>query len=87
MQGSKARLGHCNEIDLYDYYNRLRWSTVGAPRPLHTSRRLFTEKDAKFEAAQKRVTQLKNEPDNVVKLQLYALFKQVQRLRPDALKS
>ena len=33
--------------------------------------------DTQFEIAKEKLTKLKEEPDNTVKLQIYALFKQV----------
>ncbi len=44
---------------------------------MQTSSTMFGAHDAKFNAMKEKVTQLKEEPDNQVKLQLYALFKQV----------
>ena len=34
--------------------------------------------DAEFDAAKEKLSKLKEEPDNIVKLKIYALFKQVK---------
>lgn len=47
-----------------------------APLPTWISRRMMSSMQAKFDEAKKKLTTLKEEPSNEIKLQMYALFKQ-----------
>ena len=46
------------------------------PRLLHTRSPLFAAHDAEFKEAKEKVSSLKEDPGNDVKLKMYALFKQ-----------
>ncbi|XP_035678549.1 enoyl-CoA delta isomerase 2-like isoform X2 [Branchiostoma floridae] len=54
-------------------------SRVQRTQFLHMGRTAFGAHDAAFEAAKERLNTLKEEPDNNVKLQIYALFKQATK--------
>ncbi|XP_078690079.1 enoyl-CoA delta isomerase 2-like isoform X1 [Branchiostoma floridae x Branchiostoma belcheri] len=54
-------------------------SRVQRTQFIHMGRTVLGARDAEFEAAKERLNTLKEEPDNAVKLQIYALFKQATK--------
>ena len=61
-------------------FTKAAWYSTRFTQPLrliHQTTAMSGAHDAEFKSAQERVLQLKEAPDNQIKLKLYALFKQV----------
>ena len=62
---------------IFNKFNRLFSTSVQNVRSLNTSNMRMGAFDAEFSKAKDRLNALKEDPGNEVKLQIYALFKQV----------
>lgn len=70
------RLFYLHEIETW-WLLHLELAVISHCRAFHTNGRIFAAHDAEFATAKERLSSLSEDPGNQVKLQIYALFKQV----------